>query len=147
MSTDETRAAARALEHWLDLQTDSVRDAVERCRLDGLTDRALTQLLLALGDSVSPSVTEANGLIEAAQAEHRAHAAAMVAAAKRREAQQAREMAQQAATRLQHERDARCIRYRHHEREIDHCDNPRCPALNPEAWTDFSGLQALIDRE
>ena len=31
--------------------------------------------------------------------------------------------------------------------DCDHCDNPRCPALNPEAWTDFSGLQALIDRE
>lgn len=41
------------------------------------------------------------------------------------------------------ELDAQCIAWRHHERRVSSCPNPRCPSVHPEEWAAFRDLEAL----
>ncbi|MCB9677242.1 MAG: hypothetical protein H6737_19140 [Alphaproteobacteria bacterium] len=42
--------------------------------------------------------------------------------------------------------DARCIRFHHHRREVEHCANPYCPSRRPELWTELLKLQDVREQ-
>lgn len=146
MPTTEKRAAERLLDHWVNQQSVQVQACVARCRREGLSDEALISLLMSLTGPDGPDMDTVATELEAADAALEVHRKEMEEAAGRRAAAEVVERERAAAVALQREQDARCVRYRHHERAIGHCENPRCPALHPEAWQAFTELETLLPK-